>query len=638
LLGLAHLPFCCDISAKDGIALHFQYHIPYQDIIRTDRPSFGINHQAAGEFVLGLHEAWINHQAAEWGKVSRKHQAEELELHHAPTHVTENTVAVCNSTPNGTLLPLIGHQSNEDDDILSIRNDPSEEVVLMENLLDKQQESNAAALIQSWWKLWRKLWWKSFHNNCDEDADMQSIQDDLSEEVVRQGSDAGSQQHISRHKPFPFVLSKQERSRATSGSTHSVSKGDLLPLKRSSSVFRVPERIPAQPEQNAKYMKSQYAIALVLAGGIQKNNTTRSTFLPVLDLPVSDAILREELPVLCRSLHSKQIKRFMADVFALKSQTPSPARHPSMNVYPNQLSHRHKKTSLVRPSQAQLTSQVDSDNESQYDESDRRQYVAALRHGAVVGKKALALSDHIDQTKLDKFAQLPEPAVSHAVHVKNEFNPEDNPFIDTAALDTRSRTTDGDNDEEYEDMIPVTIIDPEEDFSELEEVEKNSPDDDEDDDDDDEDNDDHEHNPIVKDINDDTDDHQSGIADHRVAAPSMRSWLRKPSVDEGRRANAAMNTLGERTDVLHLDGTDSIQRLSMHTLNPKMWLNDEIIHFFVKLLLKQDTTRLTRSFIFKSFFITSVLQEGNSNSKEDGKYSFDRVKKWHNKVPGKWRS
>jgi Ulp1 family protease len=116
--------------------------------------------------------------------------------------------------------------------------------------------------------------------------------------------------------------------------------------------------------------------------------------------------------------------------------------------------------------------------------------------------------------------------------------------------------------------------------------------------------------------------------------------LMRPFNDEEQHSiQNAIYGLGHDEDIISQDGTDSVQRQSMHTLKPGMWLNDEIIHYFYlmlskrdKELCKKDPTR-QRSHFFKSFFITKILNEGSATC--DGKYEYKNVKRWSKKVPGK---
>ena len=117
------------------------------------------------------------------------------------------------------------------------------------------------------------------------------------------------------------------------------------------------------------------------------------------------------------------------------------------------------------------------------------------------------------------------------------------------------------------------------------------------------------------------------------------SLMRPFNQEEQRSIQNAIYGYGHDEDIISQDGTDSVQRQSMQTLKPGMWLNDEIIHYFYLMLskrdeelCKKDPTR-QRSHFFKSFFITKILNEGSATC--DGKYEYRNVKRWSKKVPGK---
>ena len=70
----------------------------------------------------------------------------------------------------------------------------------------------------------------------------------------------------------------------------------------------------------------------------------------------------------------------------------------------------------------------------------------------------------------------------------------------------------------------------------------------------------------------------------------------------------------------------------MSRLKPKVWLNDEVIHYFLILLGKRDQVlckklNRKRSHFFKSFFTSKLLDEYS--------YCYANVERWSNKVPGK---
>jgi sentrin-specific protease 1 len=122
---------------------------------------------------------------------------------------------------------------------------------------------------------------------------------------------------------------------------------------------------------------------------------------------------------------------------------------------------------------------------------------------------------------------------------------------------------------------------------------------------------------------------------NKRAASLMRTF----NEEEQRSIRNAIYGRGRSEDIMFKDGTDSVQRQSMHTLKPGTWLNDEIIHYFYLMLSKRDEelckknpTR-QRSHFFRSFFITKILNEGSATC--DGKYEYSNVKQWSEKVPGK---
>jgi sentrin-specific protease 1 len=108
-----------------------------------------------------------------------------------------------------------------------------------------------------------------------------------------------------------------------------------------------------------------------------------------------------------------------------------------------------------------------------------------------------------------------------------------------------------------------------------------------------------------------------------------------------RNGKKAMYGEGPGSEVLAQVGTDSVQRESMHTLQPGVWLSDEVIHSFYVMLANRDKEWCRqagafrkRSHFFKSFFMTGILDEGNDDPALDGKYKYERVKRWNKKVPG----
>ena len=115
--------------------------------------------------------------------------------------------------------------------------------------------------------------------------------------------------------------------------------------------------------------------------------------------------------------------------------------------------------------------------------------------------------------------------------------------------------------------------------------------------------------------------------------------MRALNDDERDIVETAIDGYGHGDEIVAQAGADSVQRASMQTLKPGMWLNDEIIHYFYLMLAKRDEelckndSSRKRSHFFKSFFITKLLNEGNASC--DGKYEYRNVKRWSKKVPGK---
>jgi Ulp1 family protease len=89
------------------------------------------------------------------------------------------------------------------------------------------------------------------------------------------------------------------------------------------------------------------------------------------------------------------------------------------------------------------------------------------------------------------------------------------------------------------------------------------------------------------------------------------------------------------------DADNVIQRGSLRTLEPFQWLNDEIIHAYLDVLAHRDAQLTTavpahrkRNHFFKSFFVFTLRNEGNSDPALNGVYCYRNVKRWSKKVPG----
>lgn len=126
------------------------------------------------------------------------------------------------------------------------------------------------------------------------------------------------------------------------------------------------------------------------------------------------------------------------------------------------------------------------------------------------------------------------------------------------------------------------------------------------------------------------------------AQESAMKLMRPLTPDEQSIVNGAIRGIGPVAEILASQDADSVQRGSMQTLRPKQWLNDEIINYFLKnCLAKRDEILCEkqpgrkRSHFFNSFFVQTMFDEKNNDSRLRGKYNYKNVKRWSKKVPGK---
>ena len=127
-----------------------------------------------------------------------------------------------------------------------------------------------------------------------------------------------------------------------------------------------------------------------------------------------------------------------------------------------------------------------------------------------------------------------------------------------------------------------------------------------------------------------------------MEAKKWASSLMSPlSLEDQTLAHKAIHGTGPKDEVVAKCGTESVQRQSMHTLQPGAWVGDEIISYFFLMLSKRDEEMCKkdrskkRCHFFKSFFFTKLLNEGNQNCDIEGKYDYNNVKSWSKHVPGK---
>jgi len=118
------------------------------------------------------------------------------------------------------------------------------------------------------------------------------------------------------------------------------------------------------------------------------------------------------------------------------------------------------------------------------------------------------------------------------------------------------------------------------------------------------------------------------------AANRASSLLRPLTEEEQEIVRDAIYGIGPPDEVLATSDTDSVQRQSLHKLQPGVWLNDEVIHYFLLMLARRDAKLCEEHpsrkpcHFFKSFFITKILDDGRG-------YRYANVKRWSKKVPGK---
>jgi Ulp1 family protease len=102
------------------------------------------------------------------------------------------------------------------------------------------------------------------------------------------------------------------------------------------------------------------------------------------------------------------------------------------------------------------------------------------------------------------------------------------------------------------------------------------------------------------------------------------------------KATAKVTSNGDDTDddAVSTWKIDSIDPASLGTLQADGWLNDEVIHGFFQLLFTADAklcavdSSRKKSLFFKSFFISKLLNEFDTNPTVEGEYDYKQVRKW----------
>ena len=103
-----------------------------------------------------------------------------------------------------------------------------------------------------------------------------------------------------------------------------------------------------------------------------------------------------------------------------------------------------------------------------------------------------------------------------------------------------------------------------------------------------------------------------------MAKKRAHSIMRRYTVIERKIICKAIGGSGKDDEIVATCGTDTVQRASMHTLQPKNWVSDEVIHFYYKLLAQRDRhlwkTNPTHeeTYFGKSFFFTKMMSPKNA--------------------------
>jgi sentrin-specific protease 1 len=131
------------------------------------------------------------------------------------------------------------------------------------------------------------------------------------------------------------------------------------------------------------------------------------------------------------------------------------------------------------------------------------------------------------------------------------------------------------------------------------------------------------------------------VSDVRSRPASINFCMRPLTDEESDIVNEATEGIGDETQILATLDANTVQRGSMRTLRQGKWLNDEVINYYLKLLIKRDEiicaqqSGRRRSHIFNSFFTQYMFDEMNNNPTLRGKYNYKNIKRWSKKVPGK---
>ncbi|CAB9526992.1 specific peptidase [Seminavis robusta] len=151
--------------------------------------------------------------------------------------------------------------------------------------------------------------------------------------------------------------------------------------------------------------------------------------------------------------------------------------------------------------------------------------------------------------------------------------------------------------------------------------------------------------------NDDTDSVGTSLAHQDMSPPDSPSSLRAappPPAPPQRLNKPLIQVQRERTreawasPELATGPSNSISPRAFHSLRDGTWLQDEAIHRFLRLLVVRDAFQASLidahrpSFVFKSFFMTQLLNMGDLDQTVQGSYSYSNIQMWSRQAPGQY--
>ena len=99
------------------------------------------------------------------------------------------------------------------------------------------------------------------------------------------------------------------------------------------------------------------------------------------------------------------------------------------------------------------------------------------------------------------------------------------------------------------------------------------------------------------------------LEEERLArlAEERAKALRPLTADETEKVHCVLRDRGDPNEILATSDTDFVIRKSIQTLNPGLWLNDEVIHYFLLVGNRCADDYFTRMLLMK-FFVPDALK------------------------------